>query len=87
MKLINQVWLGMGMFLSISSLQGAIGCQKIEHTVRYWNESAPKYVKCSCPCRNTTPHKGRCRRCSHYGNPERGNFTKAVEQQEGVFRY
>ena len=62
----------------INTLQGAIGCQLANYTPDHWDVSLLQYQKCSCPCRNVLSARGRCSKCKHYGDPRRGEITKAV---------
>lgn len=71
--------------ISVAKLHGAIGCQKIEHTVNYWNVSKPKFVQCSCPCNTiVTDFRGQCTQCGHYGSSNRGEISKRVLAEYGL---
>ena len=33
------------------------------------------YVACPCPCTDIISKRGTCRRCSHFGRPDRGEIN------------
>lgn len=85
MKLVCKIRFFLMLLLYITTLQGAIGCKKIEHTVNYWNTSKPQYVSCSCPCNNVvTDYRGQCTQCGHYGRPDRGAISRRILAEQGV---
>ncbi|OGB83911.1 hypothetical protein A3F66_02410 [candidate division TM6 bacterium RIFCSPHIGHO2_12_FULL_32_22] len=64
----------LALILLFYSLDGSVGCMSRD----YYCPGGCKckddyhYVECSCPCVNILSDRGRCRRCDHYGDPNRG---------------
>ncbi len=45
------------------------------------------YVHCDCPCTDVMDERGKCRRCFHKGNPNRGEInSRQLMYPIGIFR-
>lgn len=78
MKLIFNYLLSLILALLISgSLQAAKGCCRKSYYVV--NDGMPDnkvltpVKECNCPCNDFVDHQGHCKRCNHYGSPERAS--------------
>jgi hypothetical protein len=79
------------MCVAMRMIKASVGCMD----TKYYSECSvddciPKkgkkllYVACSCPCTSISITAGTCKRCGHYGNPERGAIN-ALQKLEYSF--
>lgn len=40
------------------------------------------YVQCSCPCKWIIDYRGKCRKCQHFGNPDRGIINMRLQNKD-----
>lgn len=44
------------------------------------------YDHCTCPCTDIIDSRGKCRKCLHFGNPDRGIINMRLKERDFYFQ-